>query len=386
MLIERAVQQSTIPNRPVNWWNPVRKALVLTVALRLFYSLAAAAYSPFLRIDPNQIRVTGFPETLMSRDLHPVLYALIGVWQRWDTVWYLQIASHGYAGAAQTVFYPLFPVLIRIFGWVLNSDLAAAVSVSTAATFFMFWGALLLFELDLDSATALRALIIWVALPDAFIFFAGYPDSLLLALILWSLYFARTARWRRAAALGFLAGLTKALGCMLTLPLAWIAWRRRHWGLLAASLACPAGMGLFQLYLSLNHVPPPAMIYEKYWGTSTVVPWRTAADVVWFLGHGANLLSFFNCSALLLVTCGTFMRRLRAEYHVFAIAAVALLLTKHTEPLLQSTMRYSLSVFPAFPAIATRCRWGLTFAGLMFIAFGLNILMLKVLLDWGLVV
>jgi len=108
MLIERAVQQSTIPNRPVNWWNPVRKALVLTVALRLFYSLAAAAYSPFLRIDPNQIRVTGFPETLMSRDLHPVLYALIGVWQRWDTVWYLQIASHGYAGAAQTVFYPLF--------------------------------------------------------------------------------------------------------------------------------------------------------------------------------------------------------------------------------------------------------------------------------------
>jgi hypothetical protein len=386
MLIERAVQQSTIPKWPVNWWSPVRKALVLTVALRLFYSLAAAAYSPFLRIDPNQIRVTGFPETLMSRDLHPVLYALIGVWQRWDTVWYLQIAAHGYAGAAQTVFYPLFPALIHIFGRVMNSELAAAVTLCTAATFFMIWGALLLFELDLDSATALRGLIIWLVLPDAFIFFTAYPDSLLLALILWSLYFARTGSWRRAAGLGFLAALTKALGCLLALPLAWIAWRRRHWGLLAASVACVAGTGVFHLYLFLNHFPPPAMIYQKYWGTSTVAPWRTAADVVWFLGHGANLLSFFNCGALLLVTFGTFVRRLRTEYHIFAIAAIALLLTKHTEPLLQSTMRYALSVFPAFPAISARCRWGLTFAGLVFVAFGLNILMLKVFLDWGLVV
>src|SRR5436309_364460 len=36
---------------------------------------------------------------------------------RWDSVWYLAIARHGYDhAAARTAFYPLYPLLIRIFG------------------------------------------------------------------------------------------------------------------------------------------------------------------------------------------------------------------------------------------------------------------------------
>jgi len=40
---------------------------------------------------------------------------LLGVWQRFDTIWYIKIAMQGYAqGDGSTVFFPLYPLLTRI--------------------------------------------------------------------------------------------------------------------------------------------------------------------------------------------------------------------------------------------------------------------------------
>ena len=69
-------------------------ALALTAALRVFYSAMAAAFLPFLHPDPALIHSNALTENLPAP--HGLYYALLGIWERFDTLWYLRIANHGY--------------------------------------------------------------------------------------------------------------------------------------------------------------------------------------------------------------------------------------------------------------------------------------------------
>ncbi len=69
-------------------------ALALTAALRVFYTAMAAAFLPFLHPDPALIRSNALTDNLPPP--HGLHYALLGIWERFDTLWYLRIAQHGY--------------------------------------------------------------------------------------------------------------------------------------------------------------------------------------------------------------------------------------------------------------------------------------------------
>jgi len=367
-------------------WTPAGKALALTLGFRVFYSLFAAVASPWLRLDPGLIQSNSLTNHLMSRDSHPVLYALLDVWERFDTLWYVQISRHGYDSPAATVFYPLYPSLIRGIPFITHSDLAAALLIATAASFFLFWGALRLFELDYPADTALRAVLLWVVWPASFAFFAGYPDSLLCALTVWAIYFARSSRWLPAGALGLLAGCTKAVGCFTALPLLWIAWKQRSRSGLTAAVACGAGLASYELWLALNHFPPAAQVYKTYWATSTAAPWTSLGEAIRALAHSGDRLLLVNLGIFAVIGVAALMRPVRFEYKIYAIAAMCLFLTKHTQPLLQSTTRYSLSLFAAYPAISAKLNGGLSFAVLLLICAVVNLFLLLTFLDWGLVI
>jgi hypothetical protein len=362
------------------------KALTITLGLRIFYSIFAAVLSPGLRLDPNLIHSNRLTDQLMSRVSHPLLYALLGVWQRFDTLWYIRISRHGYDDPMATVFYPLYPMLIRALSLITHSELAAALFLSTAGSFFLCWGALRLFELDYSPAVAFRSLLLWVAWPASFAFFAGYPDSLLLALTIWAIYFAGFGRWLPAGTLGLLAGLTKAVGCLTVLPLLWIMWKRRdRRGVIPAGL-CVTGVACFQAWLAIRHFPSAAQVYRTYWATATVAPWTSVSDAVWSLAHGGNLMLVLNTGVFVIVGAAALMHPVRFEYKIYALAAMCLFLTKHTEPLLQSTTRYSLAVFAAYPALAARCGPVLPYAALLLVAAALNLMLFRAFLDWGLVI
>ncbi len=367
-------------------WTPARKAGVLTLAFRVFYTVVAALMSPHLALNQKLIRSNRLTDHLMSRTLHPVAYALLGVWERFDTLWYIEIARHGYDKPMGTVFYPLYPLLIRAVSVVTRSELAAALLISTGATFFLFWGALRLFEPDGDSSTSFRAILLWGLWPDSFAFFAGYPDSLVCALVVWSVVLARSDRWMSAGVAGFLAGLAKAMGVLAALPLLWIAWkRRRKEGLLAAGLSF-AGFSCFQGWLSLRHFPSSPEIYRTYWMTTTVAPWTTLIDAIRAGVAGHNALLLLNLVVFGVVGAAAILPRVRAEYRLYAVAAMCLFLTKHTDPLLQSTTRYSLTLFAAYPVFATKLGRGFAFGGSLLVSAVLNIVILRAFLEWGLVV
>src|SRR5512143_3819121 len=118
-------------------WPDWKIAIALTVALRIFYSGFAAALSFVIKPNPVLIHSNVLTGTLPQPG--SLYYAFLGIWQRFDTLWYLHIAEHGYDSPAAVVFHPLYPSMIRILGPVLGS-LAAALAISTIATGFLFAG------------------------------------------------------------------------------------------------------------------------------------------------------------------------------------------------------------------------------------------------------
>ena len=90
-------------------------ALATTVALRVFFSAVAAVFSLFLHPDAALIRSNALTESLPAP--HGLHYALLGIWERFDTLWYLRIAQHGYDLPMAVIFYPLYPLAIRATSW-----------------------------------------------------------------------------------------------------------------------------------------------------------------------------------------------------------------------------------------------------------------------------
>lgn len=142
---------------------------------------------------------------------------------RWDSVWYLTIAEHGYGDEqdhAQAAFYPLYPLLMRTLGWVVGSPLVAGILISLAC----FLVALVLLHklvaLELGAGDARGTVLLVAFFPTAFFFSAVYSESLFLLVSVGAFLAARSGRWAVAGALGGLAALTRNSGVLLLMPLA----------------------------------------------------------------------------------------------------------------------------------------------------------------------
>lgn len=361
----------------------LKTALLWTVALRLMYSAIGALASPYLKLNPTLVRSNDLTENLMPRETGWP-YRLLGVWERFDTLWYLEIAQHGYVRPDAVVFFPLYPLLIRALSFVV-SPLAAALIVSSVSAFFVFWGFQKLLRLDLPTETVNRALLFFALWPTAFILFAGYPESLLIALMIWAVWFARGGHWWLAGVLGLLSGLTKAVGFCIIVPLAVLAfkeWRWRTWPSFLPLLAAP--LVTLTIWLSGNSLASDA--YPQHWRTQIAFPlitlWASVREA--FTTFDAVLL--LNLAALATIFIPSLLKRIRAEYLLFSLSALTMFLAKKTDPLLQSSSRYALAVFPAFASLAVWIKHPfLTALGLLVMSL-LQLLLLWSFFEWALVV
>jgi len=147
--------------------------------------------------------------------------ALLGVWQRFDSIWYTKIAMQGYAqGDGTTVFFPLYPLLTRLVGKVLwGNYLLGGIIVSNVAYFLALIALYKLTQLEFDPQVATRAVVYLSVFPTAFFFLGVYTESLFLLFAVAAFYYARKGNWLAASIAGLLAALTKQLGLLLLLPL-----------------------------------------------------------------------------------------------------------------------------------------------------------------------
>jgi hypothetical protein len=372
-------------------WPPWRRALAITLLLRTAYSLLAAVFALIQPVNWRLVQSNALTENLRPPDAS-WRYLFFGVWERFDTLWYLHIAAHGYDRADAAVFFPLYPSLVKIVS-LLIPPMAAALLISTAAAFFLFWGLQELLRAD-DSLDPVnpdlvkQSVFLCAVWPASFIFFAGYPESLLFALIAWSLCMARRERWWAAAVLGLAAAPTKAVGVVVAVPLLVMAVRHRNMKALPVLLV-PLGLAGFLGYLHWNGQGALVPTYGQYWRTSAALPWTTLLVSVRDLVHMPNPILVLNLTFLVAVSVLAARSRMRVEYLLYSAAAIGVFVCKETTPPLQSMMRYLLIIFPAFVGFARllegprlRPRFGIVCACL----FVINVGLLWLFLGWSLVV
>jgi hypothetical protein len=363
-----------------------RLALALTLLLRLTYSLFAAIASLFQSVNWRLVHSNALTENLPPPD-HSLRYLLFGVWERFDTLWYSHIAAYGYDRPEAVVFFPLYPGLIRIVSLLLPPT-AAALLIATVAAFFLFWGLQELLLADQPPNLVNQSVLVCAVWPASFIFFAGYAESLLFALIVWSLIMARRERWLWALTLGMAAALTKAVGAAVAVPLLIMALRQNQKLKAIPLLLIPLGSAAFLQYLHWTVHSTFASAYTQYWRTSTAPPWTTLWVSVRTLAHTPNPILVLNVIFLLSIFILVTRSRLRMEYLLYSAAAIVIFLCKETTPPLQSVMRYLLIIFPAYVGFArivqgprAQPRFGMVCAALFVINLGL----LWLFLGWSLV-
>jgi hypothetical protein len=355
--------------------------LAITATLRVFYSAMAAAFLPFLHLDPALIRSNALTENLPSP--HGLQYALLGIWERFDTLWYLRIAEHGYDRPMAVIFYPLYPAAIRLVSEFLPA-MAAALLVSTAATFFFFWG-LLRLAAELSEVGRLRMLLLVCVWPTSFVLFVGYADSLTLALVVWAIVFGREARWEAATACGLFAGSARPSGVLVFIPLAVMALRSRQVRSLVVALT-PLGLLSYWGWLRWSGRISVVEAYRLYQGMAMVPPWRGLWEALRLIVTEHDTLLAIKLGLVIMVAAISLGRQVRIEDKAFALAVILQMLMYTGRPLLGAT-RYLLLVYPAFLVWGVYAeRWnGKQFAFCLSALAFLNLTWMWAFLNWSLV-
>lgn len=356
-------------------------ALAMAAGMRVFYTALAMAFAPFQHPDPATIRTNALTENLPAP--HSLYYSLLGIWERFDTLWFLRIAEHGYDRPMAVVFYPLYPAAIHVVSFVMPA-IAAALVVSTLAAFFSFWGLLRLAS-ELSEVGRLRMLLLLCVWPASFILFAGYADSLTLALVVWTIVLGRDGRWELATACALLTGVARPTGAIVFVPLAIMALRSRQARSLVVTLT-PLGLISYWSWLRWSGRPSVVEGYRVYQGMVMVPPWKGLNEVLHLIvnDHDAMLAIKLGMVAVFLST--SLYRRVRSEDKAFIVAVILQMLMYTGRPLLGGA-RYLLIIYPAFLVFGS---WAERWSGRQFAfyttTFGLlNLAWMWAFLNWSLV-
>ena len=305
---------------------------------------------------------------------------LFSTFAQWDGVWFLNIAKHGYDTTQAAAYLPLYPLLVRAAGFVIGSQLVAAVLLSLIAgtVGVSFVAAIARHELGEDGA---RDTVLLLALfPLAFVFTAPLSDGLFLALSAGSFLAALRKRPWLAGILGAAAVSTRLTGLALAPALLLLLWprSRRELTRLAAVLLVPAGLVPYLLFLqhrfgdafAFNHAQQTFWHREPaafgwlggLWGAlskGVEGAVHLAIDLPRSGFGGEERLAIYNVVHLALLLAALALtwvawRRFGPAFGAFALMSAALPLESVVSAFpLTSFPRYLLANFPLFLALAS---------------------------------
>jgi hypothetical protein len=314
------------------------------------------------------------------------LGAVTDVWARWDSVWFLRIAEHGYEhlSSSATAFFPLYPTAVGLLGRVLLGHYVLAgivVSLTTGLATFVFLYRLAESKIGADGAR--RAVLYLALFPMALFLQAVYSESLYLMLTVVAFRAAERRRFLGAGLACGLALLTRPVAMALLPALTIFAWRsaqpRRN---LARLAVAPLVFALYPLLLWAQRGDPWTFLHaEGYWSrkVSPAGPLGGAWDGLragwagirqiasdshvhsyWPEVQGTDPMRVAVVNLECLAALGLFTllaivawRRFGAPYGLFSAMSLAIPLSMPSDrwPLL-SLPRLGLGIFPLFLALA----------------------------------
>ena len=133
---------------------------------------------------------------------------------RWDSHYYLEVALRGYTFYS-TDFFPVYPLLMKGLSLLIGHLTFCGLLISNLAFLVALVYLYALARQEFDDEVAQRTVFYLAAAPAAFFFSALYSDSVLLACIIASFYYARNGRWVFAGIAGAIASATRIFGLLV---------------------------------------------------------------------------------------------------------------------------------------------------------------------------
>jgi hypothetical protein len=340
------------------------------------------------RTPPPTFFTTVFWPFLLSR-LFVALWVFIGHWQRpylakviggWEGVhnWWLNpwttfdsqhfiaIATTGYT-PHNSVFFPLFPALLRLAG--SNPVLIAlwGVMLSNVCLAAGLWFFYRLTRLDYDDAVARRAVWLLAFFPATAFFSAVYTESVFLLLIVATFYCVRLGRWAPAGLWAVLAALTRNSGALIAVALCVEYFRargpqstgRRGASLVAlvAALLPLFALGAVLFYFKARFGGLAAIDSQAAYFRSPSLPWMPIyRDLADFFKGAPDPIAVVNVAATLGVfyLVARYWKRQPPSYSVLMIGIMLMHLSYgHTiHPYTLGALRYVMTTFPFVQLLA----------------------------------
>jgi hypothetical protein len=352
------------------------------------------------------------PVNPLYRPALPAPTGLAGVlapWIRWDVNWYVRTAVEGYSVPdGRGAFLPLYPLLISLFGTVLNGQYFVGAALVTDLA--CLGTLILLYDLaQRELQVGRRTLTALLVYPFAFFLFVSYSEALLVFCSVASFVAARRERWWLAGVFGALAVLTKVTAFALLPALAVEWWQQRKRRSLFSSawlLSIPLALGGWILVRQWL-LDPRAVLenrasygalalvvstdFQAGWTNGIVWPWDSAWAALaapfrlWPNPHA--FLAIVN-GIVVAVVAGLVILSARLPNRAYPLYAATLLimnlmLSADGVPLIDVPRRM-LSAFPIFMAAALYVpdRWARL---LMILGLSMQLALSAVFVKWGMI-
>ena len=348
--------------RPPRLRDGLRHCLLVFAALRIGVSLLGVIAIGLFPAREGVPTVPGWPNPPLTGGWHLLFTAL----ERQDAIWFLRIASRGYAPTdGSAAFFPLYPLVSKVLSFLTGGHpLLGATLVSNAALLGAMLVLYALVTLEYSEAHARTAVTYLAVFPTAFFLVAPYSESLFLLFAVSAFWFARRDRWALAALVALLAALTRSIGVVLAPALVIEAIhqaRERGVPLWPRALAaCSAGLGppLYLLFWAVrfHDLLRPYRIQQQWQRVATfpLVTFTNALQQAWrYQSYWLIDLLVSGIVILAGIAGLTRLSRLRPSYSAYLWLS---LLVPLAYPLpgraLMSVPRFCAVIFPAFMVLS----------------------------------
>lgn len=310
-------------------------------------------------VSPNVIPTFGarFPyyqEKLIDSNLPHFIWSFAN----FDGVHYLGIAQGGYWAQYTQAFFPLYPLLIKIFSFVTLGNLIIAGLVISNICFL---AALILFykliKIEKNEKVAFWSILFILSFPTAFFFGSLYTESLFFLQIVAVFYFLSKGKQNIAAIIAFSAALTKFVGIFLA-PFVAISKKSIN---IPALIISSFGLAVYMFYLKVAFNNPlyfltaqPVFGQERSANSIVLLPQVFFRYLKIFQTTNGLTLNTavleFAVTIFALVILILSFKKIKTQWIIFSLIAI---LTPTLTGTLASMPRYVLVAFPIYIVLAT---------------------------------
>ncbi len=148
----------------------------------------------------------------------------------WDGPDYLNIAKYGYKSIIQTNLFPMYPILVRLFNFIVPSLLISALLLSWLCLVIAIYFYLKIIEIlfkPKNNLESLKAVLLFILFPTGIFLLATYSESLFMASALAAIYFAYKRKYLLAGLISILTTATHPNGVFLAILVGLILYEQK---------------------------------------------------------------------------------------------------------------------------------------------------------------